>query len=74
MKNGKKFNPSTSWLDYKRESKKKNSKDLDEMGDSWYSVPLSEYDIPNSFPDNFDELLWDKVVFNFMNDIPNLYK
>ncbi|KAL3337786.1 hypothetical protein AABB24_030092, partial [Solanum stoloniferum] len=67
VKNGQKFNPSTSWLDYK-ESKKKNSKDLDQMGDNWYSVPLSEYDIPDSFPNDLDELLWDKDVFDFMND------
>ncbi|WMV30987.1 hypothetical protein MTR67_024372 [Solanum verrucosum] len=73
VKNGQKFNPSTSWLDYKKESKKKNSKDLDQMGDNWYSVPLSEYDIPDSFPNDLDELLWDKDVFDFMNDIPNFF-
>ncbi|KAG5607141.1 hypothetical protein H5410_028633 [Solanum commersonii] len=67
LKNGQKFNPSTSWLDYKKESRKKNSKDLDQMGDNWYSVPLSEYDIPDSFPNDLDELLWDKDVFDFMS-------
>ncbi|KAG5607139.1 hypothetical protein H5410_028631 [Solanum commersonii] len=74
VKNGQKFNPSTSWLGYKKESRKKSSKDLDQMGDNWYSIPLSEYDIPDDIPNDLDELLWDKDVFNFSNDIPDLYK
>lgn len=74
MKNGKKFNPSTSWLDYKKESMKKSSKDLDQTSDNWYSIPLSEYDIPDDIPNDLDELLWDKDIFNFSNDIPKLYE
>ncbi|KAG5579190.1 hypothetical protein H5410_049817 [Solanum commersonii] len=44
-----------------------------QMGDNWYSIPLSEYEIPGSIPDDLDALAWDinTIIFYFWDNIPN---
>uniref|UniRef100_A0A3Q7ICF6 Uncharacterized protein n=1 Tax=Solanum lycopersicum TaxID=4081 RepID=A0A3Q7ICF6_SOLLC len=67
-----KFNSSIGWTRNKREDRKEDAKGSDQMGDNWYSIPLSEYEIPGSIPDDLDALVWDinTNTFYFWDNIP----
>ncbi|KAG5579191.1 hypothetical protein H5410_049818 [Solanum commersonii] len=71
-----KFNSSMDWTwlaTIEREDKKEDAKGNDQMGDKWYSIPLSEYEISGSIPDDLDALAWDinTIIFYFWDNIPN---
>ncbi|KAK4364077.1 hypothetical protein RND71_015435 [Anisodus tanguticus] len=74
VKKDQKFNSPASWIDYKRESRKEDSRGIDQTCNIYYSKPLSEYEIPGPVPDDLDALLWDKKItnLNFWDGIPDL--
>ncbi|TMW86876.1 hypothetical protein EJD97_020760 [Solanum chilense] len=56
----------------KKDLKFNSSTGIDQMGDNWYSVSLSEYTIPGSISDDLDPLTWDinQIIFHFWDYIP----
>ncbi|TMW83240.1 hypothetical protein EJD97_002417 [Solanum chilense] len=56
----------------KKDLKFNSSTGSDQMGDHWYSISLSEYEIPGSISDDLDALTWDinQIIFHFWDNIP----
>lgn len=50
VKKNQKFKPSTSWIGYKKENRKKDSKNANQTCNNWYSKPFQNTRFQDPFP------------------------